>query len=110
MPLVSRNVEDCGRKSGFFIAMRRPALGTKSKMYTPAGVYHPALTPLKLLLKNGISVDTSFVFPYRAIYDFETFLESKDLPQSKERRLQDKINLCAHFSVSVSSNVPDYED
>ncbi|XP_070178816.1 uncharacterized protein, partial [Littorina saxatilis] len=85
--------------------------GDKIKHVYPGGVYTPPPTALEMLHNNGLLVDTSFVFPYRATYDFEVFFDSRDLPQPKKQDAKTHYT-CKHvpLSVSVCSNVPSFEE
>ena len=57
--------------------------GGKIKAVYPGGVYHPALTPLEILKEHGINVDPSYVYPFRATYDFETYFKPIKKRQTK---------------------------
>ena len=85
--------------------------GDKNKHTYPGGVYRPTPSAVELLDMNSIQVDTSFVFPYRATFDFEVLLENTDLPQPKtsDPKTQYTVKQLS-MSVSVCSNVPSFED
>ena len=68
------------------------------------GVYHPQLTPLEQVAAEGISVDTSFVYPFRATYDFESYFT----PINRMSAKTTYVNTHVPMSVSVCSNVPGY--
>ena len=77
----------CGKlwkKEGLLNRHEKTCTGDKVKQVYPGGVYTPKLTPLEMLQKNGLLIDPSYIFPYRATYDFEVFFESQDLPQPKK--------------------------
>ena len=85
--------------------------GDKVKQVYPGGVYSPPLTPLEMLQKNGLLIDSSYVFPYRATYDFEVFFESQDLPQPKKENAKTKYtSKHVPLSVSICSNVPTFQN
>ena len=60
---------------------------------------------------NGIQVDTSLVFPYRATFDFEVLFENTYLLQPKTSDPKTQYT-AKHLpmSISVCSNVPSFED
>lgn len=84
--------------------------GDKIKHIYPGGVYQPAPTALELLEANGIPVDTHYIFPYRATFDFEVFFETESLPQLKTPHSRTTYT-AKHIplSVSICSNVPSYQ-
>ena len=69
-------VGSCGNKNGLCIVMRKHAMMIKSKHVYPGGVSRPALTALELLEANGITVNTNYIFPYRATFYFEVFFSN----------------------------------
>ena len=81
--------------------------GSQIKYRYPGGVYNPPQNILQKLHSQGIDIDTTFVFPFRASFDFEVFFSTDDLPKTKT---EDTTYIAQHIplSVSVASNVPGY--
>ena len=100
----------CGKlwkKEGLVNRHQKTCTGDKVKQVYPGGVYTPQLTPLEMLQKNGLLIDSSYIFPFRATYDFEVFFEYQDLPQPKKHDAKTKhTSKHVHLSVSMCSNVP----
>ena len=89
----------------------KTCFGDGQKHVYSGGVYTPTPSPLETLEKAGLDVDTSQTFPFRATFDFESFLSQADLPKTK--RVDSKTVFTARhvpLSVSVSSNVPGYSE
>ena len=64
-----------------------------------------------MLQKNGLLIDSSYVFPYRATCEFEVFFESQDLPQPKKENAKTKCtSKHVPLSVSICSNVPTFDE
>lgn len=61
------------------------------------------------LKRFGFNVDTRFVFPYRATYDFEVFFDKDELPQTQS---ENTVFIAKHIpmSVAVCSNVPGFTE
>ena len=81
--------------------------GGFTKHFYDGGVYRPFSMPLETLQQYGYNVDTDFVYPYRATYDFEAYFK-----QNPDAAVSDKTSYVAEhipLSVSVCSNVPGYE-
>lgn len=72
------------------------------------GVYQPPKTPLEILHDNGVLIDTTYCFPYRATYDFESYQERIE----EKNDAANTVYTSRHvpLSVSVASNVPSYEE
>jgi hypothetical protein len=71
------------------------------------GTYQTPLTIWEELDEAGIKVEDRF-FPYRATFDIETYFTKENLPRNT-----DKVDWVAQhnlLSISVASNVPDYEE
>ena len=68
-------------------------------------MYHPSLTPLKILADEGVPVETDFVYPFRPSYVFECYFTKDELPTSSTCKTS---YTARHFPLSVSgcSNVP----
>ncbi|KAL8600852.1 hypothetical protein ACOMHN_056510 [Nucella lapillus] len=76
----------------------------------PGGVYTPPSTPLEILQRNGLNVDTTYVYPYRATYDYEAYFDHDDLPQNPESDNTRYTSRHVPMSLAVSSNVPSYDE
>ncbi|KAL8564994.1 hypothetical protein ACOMHN_003370 [Nucella lapillus] len=76
----------------------------------PGGVYTPPSTPLEILQRNGLNVDTAYVYPYRATYDYEAYFDRDDLPQNPESDNTRYTSRHVPMSLAVSSNVPSYDE
>ncbi|XP_025085055.1 uncharacterized protein LOC112558684 isoform X2 [Pomacea canaliculata] len=82
--------------------------GDKVKETYQGGVYQGTPSVLESLQSHGFSVDTSFVFPYRATFDFEVYFDRSNLPQPHSNNTRYTAQHVP-LSVSVASNVPDFE-
>jgi G:T-mismatch repair DNA endonuclease (very short patch repair protein) len=82
--------------------------GNHQKDVYKGGMYRPQDNIWETIASYGISVDTSFVFPYRATFDFECYFEKSNLPAdaAATKYLAKHIPL----SCSVASNVPKFEE
>ena len=78
--------------------------GGQTKYKYPGGVYHPELTPLEYLKRNGIKVDTKYVYKYRIVYDFEAMMKGIQKTSAKTKYYAEHVLL----SASVCSNVPGF--
>ncbi len=72
----------------------------------PGGVYNPPPSVLEQLQLHGINVDSSFIFPYRAAFDFESLMEASDTPDTEKTSIK---AIHRSMSFSVASNVPGFE-
>ncbi|GFR66083.1 zinc finger protein 546-like [Elysia marginata] len=75
----------------------------------PGGVYHPNPTPLEVLADDGVPVETDFVSPFRATYDFECYFTKNDIPTTSTSKTSYTVRHVP-LSVSVCSNVPGFEN
>ena len=91
--------------------------GPKTKFNYPGGVYHPPQSALEVLKEegidieqilrdNGVDIAAIFVYPFRATYDFEAYLEPMERVSKRTKYVAKHIPM----SVSVCSNVPGFED
>ena len=72
------------------------------------GVYHPPPSVFERLDDEGIVVEKTLRYPYRATFDFECYLDRDNVPADT-----DHVQWVARhvpLSVSVASNVPGHED
>ena len=83
---------------------------SRVKYKYPGGIYNPSQSVFEELEQNlGICVDKELQFyPYFAVYDFESVL--RDSPQTGEETQTKWITEHIPVCVSVSSNVPGYEN
>ncbi|GFR59775.1 hypothetical protein ElyMa_000062700, partial [Elysia marginata] len=84
-------------------------VGDEIKRYYPRGVYHPNPTPLEVLADNGVPVETDFVYPFRATYDFECYFTKNDIPTTSTSKTSYTARHVP-LSVSVCSNVSGFEN
>ncbi|GFS19334.1 zinc finger protein 546-like [Elysia marginata] len=83
--------------------------GDKIKRYYPGGIYHPNPTPLEVLVDDGVLVETDFVYPFRATYDFECYFTKNDIPTTSTSKTSYTARHVP-LSVTVCSNVPRFEN
>ncbi|GFN95224.1 hypothetical protein PoB_002173000 [Plakobranchus ocellatus] len=83
--------------------------GEEINRYYPGGVYHPNPTPLEVLADEGVPVETDFVYPFRATYDFECYFTKSDIPTASAVKTSYTARHVP-LSVSVCSNVPGFEN
>ncbi|KAL8581674.1 hypothetical protein ACOMHN_049230 [Nucella lapillus] len=76
----------------------------------PRRVYTPPSTPLEILQRNSLNVDTAYVYPYRATYDYEAYFDRDDLPQNPESDNTRYTSRHVPMSLAVSSNVPSKDE
>ena len=86
----------------------KTCVGDKITRYYPGGVYHPNQTPLELLADEGVPLETDFVYPFRATYDFECYFAKDKLPTTSTAKTSYTARHVP-LSVSVCSNVPEFE-
>ncbi|GFR68008.1 hypothetical protein ElyMa_003720600 [Elysia marginata] len=101
----------CGKqfKERFLLTRHeKTCAGDEIKRYYPGGVYHPNPTPLEILADEGVPVETDFVYPFRATYDFECYFTKENLPSTSTSKTSYTARHVP-LSVSVCSNVPDFE-
>ena len=83
----------------------------KVQLKYPGGAYHVPKTIFEELEDEGIIVpEEARYFPYRATFDFECYFDKE---KAEELKSTEKLNWqSAHvpLSVSVCSNVPDYQE
>ena len=82
--------------------------GGKPKVTYSGGVYTTAETVFESLARYGLAVDTHFIFPYRATFDYEVYFDQSELPSTS-----DKTSFTARhvpLSVSIASNVPSFTE
>ena len=93
------------------IRHEKTCTGTGQKHIYTGGVYSPPPSPLERLQRHGLDVDINQTFPFRATFDFETFMDKSKLPKTKKLDSKTVFN-ARHvpLSVSVSSNVPGYDE
>ena len=71
------------------------------------GSYQADPTVFELLADEGIMVDTSKqYYPYRITYDFESYFDTSELPESTEKLTWQARHV--PLSVSICSNVPGF--
>ena len=84
--------------------------GTGQKHIYSGGVYETQESIIDLLVKYNYAVEENFVFPYRAVFDFEAMLEKSDLPQTKVKDSKTSYtNRHVPISVAITSNIPFYD-
>lgn len=58
--------------------------GSQTKEIRSGGVYIPPATIWETIASHGVTgVDVTFVYQYRAIYDYESFFNDAELPHVK---------------------------
>jgi hypothetical protein len=72
-----------GKKFVTWKYSRRLVSGIRFKKVYPGCVYTTPQTIWEALAEEGIHVDTSFAYPFRATYDYESYFSTTDLPSTK---------------------------
>lgn len=77
----------------------------------PGGAYHVPKTIFEKLEEEGIMVpEEARYFPYRATFDFECFFDKEGARQLKNTEKLNWQSSHVPLSVSVCSNVPEYQE
>ncbi|RUS83075.1 hypothetical protein EGW08_009161 [Elysia chlorotica] len=100
----------CGKqyhKRKHLVRHEKTCAGDKIKRYYPGGVYHPNPSALETLADEGVPVETDFVYPFRATYDFECYFTKENLPSTATCKTSYTARHVP-LSVSVCSNVPGF--